>query len=259
MMDFSKEARIAELAVRASGKVLMKYFEQKNIKIHSKGSYDFATEADLAAEKIMLEIIKKKFPSHNIISEETGNAKIKSDYNWFIDPLDGTHNFAFGMPIWGPMLALRHRGEIVISAASIPILKEVCTAQKNEGAYLNGKKMRVSDRSDIRKSAVYFSGDLHLKSPVGKRFIRNALGSLYRELRIIGCIAAGGIFVASGRLDAVVADHNKPWDILPIALLVEEAGGKVTGLNGKGYIYHSREYIFSNGLIHDKILGMLKD
>src|SRR3989344_4130598 len=158
-MNYNKELKVARFAADKASKVLLKYSKNlQNLKQHSKTGSDFATDADLAAEKVIISTIKKHFPKHAFLSEEAGASGNESEFTWIIDPLDGTHNFSFGFPLWGTMIALQHKGENIAAVSTVPMLNEVCYAVKGKGAYMNGKKIHVSSRSNALTSNIYYSG-----------------------------------------------------------------------------------------------------
>lgn len=256
-MNLKREMKTAELAAARAGSLLLKFSGKIDIGTRTKGGGSLVTDADIAAEKVIIDTIKKEFPDHKIISEEMGKSGKDSEYTWIIDPLDGTHNFSFGVPIWGTMIALMRKDEVVLSVINLPTFNALCVAQKGKGSYVNGKKVHVSKRNNLPKSKVYFSGLNRYAEPSIRKIFTNTINVLHKELIVIGSVAVGGVFVASGYMDGIVATHNQPWDTLPIAFAVEEAGGKVTDIKGKKHTIKSENCILSNGLIHDELIRIL--
>lgn len=258
-MNFDKEAKIGTSAMKKSGKILIEYFEQeKELIKHSKGEGDFATEADFAAEKLIVNMISRHFPEHDILSEEMGSANKKSDYRWIIDPLDGTHNFSFGIPFWATMLALEYKKEIVFSSIFLPSLGELCTAEKGKGTYLNGKQVQVSKRSQNENLILSFSGLRSYNKPDIRNIFEKTAKAFHKEMRVMGSIAVSGVFVASGRMDGIIATFNVPWDMAPSYLIIKEAGGLVTDIKDKPWTIDSGSFIATNPQIHDKVIKILK-
>jgi myo-inositol-1(or 4)-monophosphatase len=250
-----KEMKTAEKAIKRAGYFLLKEFKKKDFSTETKGVKDIVTSADKGAEKIIIETIKKDFPGHAILAEE-GGLSGKSDYKWIIDPLDGTHNFFFGIPYWGTMLALEHRGQLVLSVIGLPIFKELCTAQKGKGSYVNGKRMQVSARTD--KFMVTFGGVYSYKDHVVGKSFEKVVNAFYNDLRMFGSIAVTGRFLAAGQIDGIFGLKTTPWDMAAPSLLIEEAGGKVTDIKGRKCNHYAERFVASNSMIHKKMIDVLK-
>ena len=259
-MNFKKEIAVGQAAIKKSGKLLLEYFEQEKLVRHSKGINDFATEADLASEKLIIDSIRKHFPSHSIISEEMGHNDNKSDFRWIIDPLDGTKNFASHIPTWGPMIALQHKNEIVFSAIFLPVAEELCIAGKNKGTFLNGKKVTVS-KNENAKDSVYFCGLRNYKNPAIKESFEKITKKFFGQLCMINSIGAGAVLTASGRMDAIIAvgfSRDYIWDVAPAYLVIKEAGGIITDIDNIPWSLSSSDFIAANSRIHELIISALK-
>lgn len=255
--DFLKVAKQAALE---AGKAIAKYFGEENEHFLKGDVSDFATKADLEAEKIIIEAITKNFPTHNIISEEAGKKNKKSKYTWIIDPLDGTITFATGLPYFAVSIGLLEENVPILGVINQVMTKELYWAQKGEGAYLNGKKITVSKISDFNKAVLgvdfghrirrQIKHDKYILPLMNKASYLYSLGS---DAVILGLIA-------KGILDAFAVDAWI-WDFAGGVIIVEEAGGKVTDPKGRpvDWTKDRLEIVASNGLIHNQILEALKD
>ena len=257
-MNFDKEAAFAERIARKSGKLLLEYFEQeKELVRHAKGVNDYATEADLAAEKFIIDAIKKRFPGHSVISEEMGQRDNGSEFKWIIDPLDGTRNFASRIPVWGTMITLQHRNEIALSVIFLPVTGGMCVAMKGKGTLLNGKKCSVSGAPNL----VYLCSMKKYNEPGVKIKCQKLLDEFHGRVCMINCVGAGAVLTASGQMDGVigigVGDKNL-WDFAPAYLAIKEAGGLVTDLNGNPWTASSKDFIAASPKLHSKIMHILK-
>lgn len=255
-MQFNKEMKLAQTVVKKSGKILLEYFRQESLARYAKIGKDFATEADLASEKLIVDMILKRFPDHNILAEEGGNHNRDSNYLWLIDPLDGTLNFASGLQTWATMVALQYQGKIVLSVIYLPFLKDFCTVQQDKGTYINGKRVMMTGGSDV-DSWVYFCGIRSYNKPKTKRIFQKTR-NLTSNISMIGSIGAGGIFLASNRIDAIIADWNNPWDMAPAYLTIKEAGGTITDFSGKPWTLSSESFMASRPKIHPTLMKLTK-
>jgi len=248
---------IINLTKKTGLEVLKHFHHSKVIKIKSKSQ--IVTQADLIADKIIISALRKKFPDHRILSEESGENQKKSDYLWVVDPIDGTTNFSIGSPLFAVQLALFHKNQPIISCAFAPALNELYFAQKGKGFYLNHKKMRVSQTADFEKSFFTFchgSKSKDIKRAL-KIFNRAKLKSL--DSRQLGAAALETGFVACGRTDSIVIPGANIWDIGPGVLFIREAGGKVTDFSGKDWNLKSYDLAASNGKIHHQVLKLVKN
>lgn len=252
---------VAILTVKAAGKIHKKYFNT-DIEVKSKAtSYDLVTIADIEAEKKIVSVIKKYFKGHNFLAEENKYEKTTSDYTWIIDPLDGTNNFSAGLPIFCASVALVKKNEPVVGAIYDVTRDELFYAQKGCGAYLNGKKIRVSTVSSLKK-ALFITGfyydrgkemDENLKK-IRQFLIRRVIG-----IRRLGSAALDLCYVAAGRASGYWEYTLSPWDFAAGMLIVKEAGGKITDRRGKEISLKQKSFVAaSNGKIHNKMLEILK-
>jgi myo-inositol-1(or 4)-monophosphatase len=242
-------------AAKEAGKILMENFG-KIERVDTKGGWELVSNVDIAAESRIIELIKAQYPDHDILCEESAGETTGSEYKWIIDPLDGTHNYIYGIHIFGVCIALEYKGEIVLGVINIPYSGEIYWAEKGKGAYFNGKPIHVSERT-MKDALVIFDSTLHTeKAP--KMGLLAALVDRVFTLRMSGSSARNLTYIARGNADMVVEYSDKPWDFAAGGLIVEEAGGKVTTLDGDRWSPYIQGYIASNGEFHDEVLQLLR-
>ena len=226
--------------------------------IRYKGETDLVTEVDQACEALIVGMIRKRYPGHDILAEENEYAPLRSGYTWVIDPLDGTTNYAHGIPWFCVSIALEIEGTIQVGVISHPMMDQLFTGVKGEGAWLNGERLSVSQRTPLRKSllATGFPYDRFAGSDNNfSNFCKFQVAA--RAVRRFGAAALDLAYVATGRLDGFWEAKLKPWDVAAGALLVEEAGGAVTGYGGEPYDIRNHRIVASNALIHHEMLEIL--
>lgn len=250
----SPEMKVAKAAALEGGRTVMKHYK-RGVAPHYKSSWDFATQADFDSEKAVISRIKKSFPEHEILAEESGGQG-SSPCKWLIDPLDGTHNFFFNVPLFGTIVALEENGTVRAAAIYLPVQKELYTAEKGKGAFLNGKKIRVSARTS--GPLVSFGGFWGIKTPFVRERFEKMAQKYPRDMRLLGSAAVQIAWIASGRIDGALMLNEKPWDIAP-ALLIEEAGGIVTGINGEPWTPYLAHYAAGTKAVHGDILKIARD
>lgn len=258
MNEFLEIAREAALE---AGEVHAKYFD-RGVQIEEKsGTYDLVTDADFESEQVIVEIIREQFPDHNFLAEEERYEKTDSEYTWIIDPLDGTNNFASGIPVFCASVALARGDELIAGAIYDLTRDELFYASRGEGAYLNGngQRLKVND-AGILEQAILATGFFYDRGPNMKDTLRNIekfFLSDVRGIRRFGAAALDLAYVASGRFAGFWEFSLHPWDFAAGKLIVEEAGGKVSGLHGEELPLESHYVVASNGLIHRHILDVL--
>lgn len=221
-------------ALRTSGKTLLKYFN-KPLEIKQKESQSsIVTEADLASEKIIIDIIRKAYPVHNIISEEAGFISNNSEFTWIIDPLDGTSNFASGIPWFGVLITLFKQDTPVLAGAYLPVLDTLYFAEAGKGAYRNGKLLPLLEKKKLKDSLFAFCIDstkdtafLNRGIKVFKFLVKNT-----RNIRSTNSLI-DFLYVAEGKFGGVLNLYTKVWDISGLGLIISEAGGIMNNINGK--------------------------
>ncbi len=258
-MDIELAKKVAISAAKEAGKLLNTNFQEEKI-MSFKGKSDIVTEIDIKSEKIILDFIKLHFPNHTILSEEVGFiGNNNSKYMWVVDPIDGTMNYYHGMNPYRVGICLLEDKKPILNVLYNPTKNEMYVAQKGGGAFLNDKKITVSDNADLKNSVVMF----HLSSKEEPRIRTMAvLEKVFQasmQVRMYGSSLSQMSYVASGKFDVYFNVSLKPWDILPGALLVEEAGGKVTDIKGGEITHESTSVIATNGKVHDQMLKLLEN
>ncbi|MBC7848649.1 MAG: inositol monophosphatase [Chitinophagaceae bacterium] len=243
-------------ATEAGARVLLHFFNNKNLQIsHKEGINNLVTEADHASEKAIIECIRSVYPDHFILSEEVGELVTSSEYKWVIDPIDGTINFAHGIPICCVSIGLEHNGEMIMGAVFNPFLKEFYFAEKGKGATLNGEPISVSNESEVLKSCLVTGFPYtYLDAANGPlecfaRFVRQGI-----PVRRLGSAAMDLCWVAAGKFDGFYEHQLSAWDSAAGFLIVEEAGGKVTDYKGDRYSPYQPHILATNGKIHTEML-----
>ena len=234
---------------------LNKSFKVSN-KLKGKG-YDPVTSADKAFEKFIRKEIKKKFPSHQIIGEEFGYQKSKSDYSWVIDPIDGTRSFVIGNPTWSNLISLNYKGYPIIGLANFPILKKFYFNTSNKASYIseNGKKRKLNVNkkatfSNMKMSAA-FHGGLTLTQ-------QKKIPQILKRMQFPCADALSYSHFAEGKVDVVLQCSNKIWDIHPLIPIIKAAGGVISTWSNEDAIKAGNIICSSNKFIHKKILRILK-
>ena len=253
---YEKELKIAIEAAKKAGKVLLKY-HRKEFQISKKIGLDIVTSADIESENTIIKTMQKEFPKDGILAEESGE-KGSKERKWIIDPLDGTHNFSRGTDIFGISIALEEKGEVVLGVISLPKTEELFYAIKGKGAFLNNKKINVSNTKG-QGASIFFGGGWYIKDnkEIGLKIIQLAR-KYYSGFRMFGCAVYNCTSVAAGRAEAMVSYKYTPWDIAAGCLIIEEAGGIVTDTDGNKWTPYSEKFIAANAKIHNEILELLK-
>ncbi len=244
-------------AARAAGGRQRQSYEQTHL-IEFKGEINLVTEVDKACEELIVSAIRTAYPDHDIIAEEEDYARRGSSSVWIIDPLDGTTNYAHGFPWFCVSIALEQEGEVVLGVIYQPFTDELFTATKGGGAWLNGRPIRVSQRSPLR-SCLLATGFPYDRTPDNENNFAHFYNFQFtaRAIRRAGSAALDLACVAAGRLDGYWECKLNPWDVAAGSLIVREAGGRVSGYGGETYDIRNHRIVASNGLIHDEILAVL--
>jgi myo-inositol-1(or 4)-monophosphatase len=258
----AKELSLFALEIaKGAGEILKKGY-RSTFDIQAKGSYhDLVTEYDLKSESYLLSALKKKYPTHATLSEESGHSFLQeAEVTWIIDPLDGTNNFAHGLPIFSVSIAASYKNEIIAGAIVNPITQEAFHTYIQGGSYLNEKKIEVSSTKQLDHSflAVGFPYNIEL-NPL--HCIEQFTRSLHKgmPLRRLGSAAIDLAYVASGRFDGYWETVLSPWDFAAGSLLIKEAGGRMTQIDGSSNTFHTKNSVVaSNGLLHDELLLHLR-
>lgn len=253
-----KFKNVAVAAAKKAGVMLLKEFDRFDRNhIAFKSSKEVVTEFDSAAERIIRREIAKVFPDHSVLGEEEGANETKSDYQWIIDPIDGTTNFTFHNPLWSISIALAYQGQPIVGVVYLPFLKEMFVAIKHQGATRNGKKIKVSDIRSDRSIHTFCHGYLAEDIKKALKYYQSQKQSQF-DCRQLGSAALELAYVACGRVESLMIPGAKPWDIAAGILLVREAGGQVTNLAGQPWQLSDRSVLATNALLHNDIMKLIK-
>jgi myo-inositol-1(or 4)-monophosphatase len=250
--DLEFVPRMAEIA-REAGELLMDFFRRR-VKIEYKGDADLVTEADRSSEKLILERIRKNWPDHEVIGEEGARIETGGDYRWYVDPLDGTTNFAHGFPVFCVSLGLAFKGKRKAAVLYDPTRGELFAAELGKGAFLNGQKIEVSKTAKLAQSLVATGFPSHKRHKSPNIYFYHQLTLRTHGVRRAGSAALDLANVACGRFDGFWEFNLNAWDTAAGILIVEEAGGRVTGFQGQPLQITDRDVMATNGLIHDEML-----
>jgi myo-inositol-1(or 4)-monophosphatase len=238
-----------------------------SLNVRKKGAIDLVTEVDLAVETMFRDLIRERFPDHAILAEEFGAAPgageggVAADghrYCWIFDPLDGTTNFAHGVPLYCSSLALEIDGRVEVAAVYDPSRKELFTAERRLGAFLNGERLSVSAAGQVNESLLVTGFPYDIRTDAGE--ILGLFGEFImrsRAVRRLGSAALDLCWVAAGRFEGFWEQRLHPWDIAAGALLVEEAGGRVTGMDGSRFEPRGIHILATNGRVHQEMLDVI--
>ena len=243
---------MSEIA-REAGLLLMEYFHQ-HVAIEYKGEADLVTVADRSSEKLIRERIRSQFPAHDVLGEEEGLIDTGSDYRWYVDPLDGTTNFAHGFPVFCVSMALEYRGKRIAGVVYDPTRDEIFTSEQGSGAYLNQQRIHVSKTTTLAECLVATGFPSHKRHKNPNIFFYHQITLRTHGVRRAGSAALDLCYVAAGRLDGFWEFNLNPWDTAAGALMVEEAGGRVTRFDGAPFEINSRETLASNGIVHPALM-----
>jgi myo-inositol-1(or 4)-monophosphatase len=244
--------------IKKTGQTLLKEFQKdQKIKTKLKNKHEIVTQADFLAEKIILKKLKQLTPNWQIISEETGNNNKKSNFLWLVDPLDGTTNFSMGNPLFAVQIALIYKNEPIWAYIYAPAINEFYYSEKNKGAFLNNKKIQVSNKKIAKAILTYCHGNQ-------EKYIKQAL-KIYNyfkiknfDIRQLGCAALEFAWVAKGKTECYITPGANPWDICSGILLVKEAGGTAYDFKGKPWQFSSKNVYVGNKIVDQSILKFLK-
>jgi myo-inositol-1(or 4)-monophosphatase len=258
----------AAAAIALEAGALLRRFHQKGVATEYKGDVDLVTEADRSSEQLIVERLSAVFPAHGIFGEEGARRRVDAEYRWYVDPLDGTTNFAHGFPVFCVSMGLERRpapssaaadGELVAGVIYDPLRDELFAAERGLGAWLNGRRMRVSPTQFLAEAL------LATGFPSRKRHVSPNI-HFYQEftLRSHGVRRAGSAaldlaYTACGRIDGFWEFHLNPWDTAAGALLVTESGGTMSRFDGSPFRLDSREILATNGLLHHELVSRFAD
>ncbi|HET54647.1 MAG TPA: inositol monophosphatase [Ignavibacteria bacterium] len=249
--------KIIEIAKEA-GEIAREGFQSKFEVDYKSNSSDLVTEYDKKVESAIINFIKKEFPTHSILAEESGQSEKSSEFRWVIDPIDGTTNFAHGLPIFSVSIGVQRNGNTIYGVVNDVMMNTIYSAEFGNGSYSNNTKLKVSSNFELKKSLLVtgFLYDLENYLPnILEKFSEFLLKS--RAVRRLGSAAIDFCYVAAGVFDGFWEMNLHPWDMCAGKLIVEEAGGLVTNFTGKDIDIFSKEILATNGRIHSQMREIL--
>jgi myo-inositol-1(or 4)-monophosphatase len=250
---------LAVEAARAAGRIQQERLDNIG-EIQFKGEINLVTEVDFACEREIIRRIQERFPDHAILAEESGGTYGDAVSKWIIDPLDGTVNYAHGFPCYCVSIAFEHRGEVTAGVVYNPCLNELFIAEKGRGATLNDKKIRVSAIDNLKKSLLATGFSYDVAQTTGNDNLLH-FGNFIKECQAVrrpGSACLDLCYTAMGRFEGYWELRVHPWDVAAGILLVREAGGQVTRMDGDPCTVYDRDFVASNGLVHDAMLAIVK-
>lgn len=257
-METRELLAFAEDVARGAGEILRRNYG-KTQSIHFKGEINLVTEVDRRSEAYIIDRIRGTFPDHGVLSEESSEILSSSPYRWVVDPLDGTTNYAHNYPCFCVSVAVEREGNLLAGTVYNPLLSESFTAAEGEGAFLNGERIRVSAIDDLRRSLLStgFAYDVKESAENNIDFFREFVYS-GQAIRRDGAAALDMCYLACGRFDGFWELKLKPWDTAAGLLILREAGGKATRLDGAKYDIHQPDILASNGRIHGQMMEVIR-
>jgi myo-inositol-1(or 4)-monophosphatase len=257
-LSFTFLGTATEAALASGALQRAKYGQQ--LTIEHKGIINLVTEVDRACEAAILALLRARFPDHDIVTEETDLARTGSPYVWYVDPLDGTTNFAHAYPCFCTSIALAHEGRVIVGVVYDPMREELFTAERGVGSFLNGKRLQVSKTSALIDSFLLtgFAYDVREHLETRLRPFNKLMGEA-QAVRRDGSAALDLCYVAAGRADGFWEEKLQPWDIMAGSVIIEEAGGRITRFDGSPIRVSADETLATNGTIHERMIESLTD
>jgi myo-inositol-1(or 4)-monophosphatase len=252
-------ATAVEAVVRA-GDLQMARFGSV-LRVEKKGAIDLVTEIDVEVERMFRALVAERFPDHDVLAEEMGQSHTGARHRWVFDPLDGTTNYAHGIPIFCSTLALEIDGVPTVAAVYDPNRRELFTAERGVGAWLNGAPLKVSSTATLNDSVLVTGFPYDIREPKRMQELVGLFAGFLghaRAVRRLGSAAIDLCWVAAGRMEGFWEQALMPWDVMGGALIVQEAGGRVTSLDGSPWDAHKGNVLASNGLVHDEMLAVIR-
>jgi myo-inositol-1(or 4)-monophosphatase len=250
---------VAMQAALRAGAIQKERFGDPTLVVQHKGAIDLVTEVDRRCEQVILEVLRSHYPDHDIVTEETHIDRTGSRFVWFVDPLDGTTNFAHSYPFFCASVALTVDGEVVAGAVYDCVKEELFSAERGGGAHLNGRRLKVTERAELLTSLLVtgfpydLRDDLEGKLALFMRFMGEA-----RAIRRDGAAALDLSYLAAGRVDGFWEELLQPWDLMAGKLMVEEAGGMVTRFDGTPLGLRADEIAAANPTLHARMLEVFR-
>lgn len=246
-------------AARVAGDVLLE--KRGRVAVEYKAGFgDLVTAADREAEAAVIDVLRGAFPEHGIIGEESGESPGVDAHRWLVDPLDGTTNYAQGLPLFATSIGLERDGELLVGVIHVPALNVTYSAVRGGGAWCDGERLHVSTADELRRSLLVTGYSQSLEDGERRKNVElvDMLVSTTRGVRMLGSAAINLAYIAAGLLEAYWAPENQVWDVAAGVLLVEEAGGKVTDMSGKALDLFRPRLLATNGLLHEEMVRVLR-
>ena len=264
MQPLSPILNVMITAVRKAERNLVRDFgEVERLQVSKKGPGDFVSNADRRAEETIIEHLMMARPDYQILAEESGSnygAK-EGEYRFVLDPLDGTSNFLHGFHYWAISLGLEKNGELIAGVVSSPVINEVYHAEKSQGAYLNNRRIRVSNRPKIADAYIACGSPSMIRRQTQSAFdVIDVVNKISRKVTSVRCTGSAALDlcnIAAGRFDGLIELGLKKWDTSAGAVILKEAGGKITGISGNDDYYESGDIVASNYHLHDDLIRLL--
>ena len=252
-----REKELIGNLARKAGNTLLKHFGQDWALLKERSTAkEAATKYDKEVDRLIVGEIKRYYPHHSLLTEESGFLQSDPDWLWIVDSLDGTADFANFNPFFAVCIALMHQSELLVRIIYAPAIDEFYFAEKGKGAYLNGVKIQVSDVSDLSQSYIFYcEGGERNRGRTGE--LLHKVYPRVTDIRKLGSAGLETAWVAAGKGEAYFSTRIEPWDVAPGVLLVQEAGGKVSDFQGNPWKPQTNDLLFSNKKLHEKILSLL--
>ena len=249
---------VAARAAEAAGELLVEHVSEERELRYKEGRANIVTDVDVLAESQIISLLQNEFPEHSVLSEETAAITNDSEYTWVVDPLDGTNNYVHGIPFCSVSIGLTDSYQVLLGVSYDPWQGELFVAQKGAGAWLNGQRIWVSERTTLEGSFIGcdMGYDIEASGAMMEGF-RNSWPQM-SGLRIMGSSVLGLAYVACGRLDLYVHPHLYPWDMTSGILLIKEAGGIVTDWDGEPASLYGKQIVAGNEAVHDLFMKLMK-
>ncbi|MEA3488757.1 MAG: inositol monophosphatase family protein [Candidatus Omnitrophota bacterium] len=258
MKEMEEIRKVAEKAAREAGTYILSHIGKRKEITHKDGINNLVTDVDLTSERMIIERIKKEFPSHSILAEESGEDKKDDAFRWVIDPLDGTTNYSHGFPFFCVSIAVMTAGSIRTGVVYAPSQDEFFTAEEGKGAFLNGDRIKVSDRGSVKDSLIATGFAYGVQGKIANLRSFEIMLKNAQAVRRAGSAAMDLCYVACGRFDGFWEIGLSPWDTAAGQLIVKEAGGRVTTLCGEPFDIFRKRILATNGEIHKEMIKLLE-